>query len=75
MTLSLMMMMICHWTPVTAHNRAKVDHIRLLFFQIRFESRKSGQPGFQIFVCFDVIMSEDQSQCKDLSQRGPISCA
>ena len=69
------MMMICRWTPLTSHNRAEIAHIRLVFFQIRVECRKRGPPGFQFFVCFDLIRSEDQSQCRILSQRGPPSCA
>ena len=50
-----------------SHNRAEIAHIRLVFFQIRVEKRKRGPPGFQFFVCFDLIRSEDQSQCRILS--------
>ena len=60
---------------MTSYNRAEIDHIRLVFFQIRVKNLKKGQPGFQFFVCFDVIRSEDQSQCMILSQRGPPGCA
>ena len=67
--------MTCGWTPVTSHNQAEIDHTRLVFFQIRVEEGKKGPPGFQFFVCFDIIRSEDQSQCMILSQRGPPSCA
>ena len=58
-----------------SHNRAEIDHIRLVFFQIRVEKGKRGPPGFQFFVCFDIIMSEDKSQCMILSQRDPPGCA
>ena len=68
-------MMICRWTPLTSHNRAEIDHIRLVFFQIRVENLKRGPPSFQFFVCFDVIRSEDQSQCRILGQRGPPDLA
>ena len=64
-------MMICGWAPLTSHFRGDIDHIKLLFFQIRVENLKRGPPSFQFFVCFDVIRSKDQSQCKILSQRGP----
>ena len=63
------------WTPLTSHYRAEIDHIRLVIFQIRVENLKTGPPGFHFFVCFDVIRSEDQSQCRILSQRGPPGCA
>ena len=65
------MMMICERTLLTSHNRAEIDHIRLVFFQIRVENLKRGLPSFQFFVCFDIIRSEDQSQHRILSQRGP----
>ena len=55
-------MLICGWTPLTSYDRAEIDHIRLAFFQIRSENLKRDPPGFQFFVCFDVIMSEDQWQ-------------
>ena len=64
-------MMTCRWTSLTSHDQAEIDHIRLVFLQIRVENLKRGPPGFQIFVCFDVIRSEDQSQHRLLSQRGP----
>ena len=67
--------MICGWTPLASHFRAEIDHIRLVFFQIRVENLKRGPPSFQCFVGFDVIRSEDQSQCRILSQRGPPGCA
>ena len=67
------LMMICRWTLIS-HNQAEIDHIRLLFFQIRIENLKRGPSGFQFFVCFDIIRSEDQSQCMILSQRGPPGC-
>ena len=54
---------------MTSHNRAEIDHIRLVFFQIRVEKVKKSPPGFQFFVCFDIIRSEDQLQCIILSQR------
>ena len=60
---------------MTSHDRAEIDHIRLVFFQIWVEKGKRGPPGFQFFVCIGVIRSEDQSQCMILSQRGPPSRA
>ena len=57
--------------PSDALDRAEIDHIRLVFFQIRVENLKRGPPGFQFFVCFDIIRSEGQSQRRILSQRGP----
>ena len=60
---------------MTSHDRTEIDHIRLVFFQIRVEKRKRGPPGFQLFVCFEVIRSEDQSQFMIPSQRGPPGCA
>ena len=57
--------------PLTSHDRDAMAHIKLVFFQIRVESQKRGTPGFQFFVCFDLIRSEDQLQCRILSQRGP----
>ena len=68
-------MMICGWNPVTSHNQVEIVHIRLVLFQIRVESRKKGPPGFQFFVCFDLIRSEHQSQYRILSLRGPPDCA
>ena len=68
-------MVIRRWTLLTSHNRAEIDHIKLVFFQIRVENLIRGPPGFQFFVCFHVIRSEDQSQCRILSQRGPPCCA
>ena len=68
-------MMICRWTPLTSHNRAEIDHIRLAFFQIRVEDLKRGPSSFHFFVCFDVIRSENQSQCRILIQRGPLGLA
>ena len=80
------MMMMCMWTSLTSHDLAEIDHIRLLFFQIRVENLKRGPPGFQFFVyfmtffvfsvfclfydVFDVIWPENQLQCSILSQRG-----
>ena len=57
--------------PVTSYSWAEIDHIRLVFFQIRVEKVKRGPSSFQFFVCFDIIRSKDQSQCMILSQRGP----
>ena len=61
--------------PLMSHNQEEIDHVRLVFFQIRVENLKMGPSGFQFFVCFDVIRSENQSQCRILSQRGPPGCA
>ena len=36
--------------PLTSHNRVEIAHIRLVFFQIRVESRKRGPPGFQLYM-------------------------
>ena len=36
--------------PLTSHNRAEIDHIRLVFFQIRVEKRKRGPPSFQMYM-------------------------
>ena len=33
------LMMICRWTPLTSHDQAEIDHIRLVFFQIRVETQ------------------------------------
>ena len=67
----VIMLMICGCIPLTSDDQAEIDHIRLMFFQIRVENLKRGPPGFKFFVYFDVIRSEDQSQCRILSQRGP----
>ena len=67
----MLILMICRWTPLKSHNQTEIDHVRLVFFQIRVENLKRGPPGFQFFVRFDVIRSDDQSQCRILSQRGP----
>ena len=72
---SVIVMMIRRWTPLMLHDQEEIDHVRLVFFQIRVENLKMGPSGFQFFVCFDVIRSEDQSQCRILSQRGPPGCA
>ena len=69
------LMMIRRWIPMTSHNQVEIDHIRLVFFQIKVEKGKRSPPSFQFFVCFDVIRSEDQSQCMILSQMGPPGCA
>ena len=45
------LMMICRWTPLTSHDQAEIDHIRLVFFQIRVESQKRVHPVFSfLFV-------------------------
>ena len=59
---------------LTSHNRTEIDHIRMLFFQIRFENLKRGPPGFQFFVCFMMFFKSSdlrpQSQHNIVSQRG-----
>ena len=60
--------------PSDAHDRAEIDHIRLVFFQIRVENLKRGPLGFQFFACFDAIRSDDKLQCRILSQRDPLGC-
>ena len=60
-----------HVHPITTHDQAEIDHIRLVLFQIKVEKGKRGLSGFQFFVCFDVIRPQDQSECMILSQRGP----
>ena len=42
---------------LTSHNRAEIDHIRLLFIQIRVENLKRGQPGFQVFAYFMMFLT------------------
>ena len=42
--------------PLTSHNRAEVDHIRLLFFEIRAENLKRGPSGFQFFAYFMMFL-------------------
>ena len=41
--------------PLTSHDRAETDHIRMVFFQIRVEKGKSGPVGFQLYIilCLD----------------------
>ena len=58
-----------------SQNQEEIDYVRLVFFQIRVQNLKMGPSGFQFLVCFDVIRSEDQSQCRILNQRGPPGCA
>ena len=38
-----------------SHNRAEIDYIRLVFFQIRAEKGKRGPAGFQLYMilCLD----------------------
>ena len=33
-----------------SHNRVEIDHIRLVFLQIRVEKEKKGPPGFQLYM-------------------------
>ena len=40
--------------PVISLDQAEIDHIRLVFLQIRVENLKRGPPGFQGFF---VLMS------------------
>ena len=35
---------------LTSHNWVEIYHIRLVFFQITFESQKRGLPGFQLYM-------------------------
>ena len=43
-------MMICGWTPSDSHFPAEIDHIRMVFFQIRAEKGKTGPPSFQFYM-------------------------
>ena len=64
-----LLMLICGWTPLTSHNRAENNHIRLLLFQIRACKLKRVLPSFQNFVCFDIIRSQD-NQIEDSESQG-----
>ena len=33
-----------------SHDQAEIDHIRMVFFQIRVEKGKRGPPGFQLYM-------------------------
>ena len=49
--------MICGCTPLTLHNWAEFDHIRLSFFQIRVENLNRGLPDFQFFAYFMMFLT------------------
>ena len=51
------LMMICGWMPLMSHDRAQVDHIRLLFFQIRVKNLKRSPPAFQFFAYFMTFLT------------------
>ena len=46
-----------HVDPLMSHDRVEIDHIRLLFFQIRVENLKRGPPGFQFFGYFVTFLT------------------
>ena len=47
----IILMMICGRAPLTSHFRVDIDHIKLLFFQIRVENLKRVHPVFSfLFV-------------------------
>ena len=51
--------------PLTSHNRAEIDHIRLVFFEIRVEKGKRGPAGFQLYMilclgCISKQLRHDQ---------------
>ena len=48
--LEVQVMIICRWTSLASHNWAEIDHIRLVFFQIR--KPKEGSAWFTIFCFF-----------------------
>ena len=57
---NLWVMVICVLIPLTSHDWAEIDHIRLLFFQITVENLKRGPHGFKFFVYFvTFLMSSD----------------
>ena len=72
-------MMICMRIPLTSHNQAEIDHIRLLFFQIRVENLKRGPPGFQFFAYFITFLTSSDLRTNHtvvfLVRGGPPGCA
>ena len=45
-----------------SHNRAEIDHIRLVFFQIRVEKGKRGPPSFQLYIILG--LGHKSKQCR-----------
>ena len=61
--------------PLTLHDRAEIDHIRLVFSQIRVENRKRGPPGFQINMILCLGHKSKQSRHNWVDPSDSESCA
>ena len=48
-------MMVCKWIPLISHGQAEINHITLVFFQIRVKKGRRGPHGFQLYMilCLD----------------------
>ena len=61
--------------PLTLHNRAEIDYIRLVFFQIRVENQKRGPPDFQMYTILCLDHKSKQSILDRVDPSDSESCA
>ena len=57
-----------------SHNRAEIDHIRLVFFQIRVEKGKRGPPSFQLYIILCLGHKSKQSRHNRVDPSDSESC-